>query len=268
MNETLATTSRPPAHRREFVSWLGSLADLVFPPLCGLCQSRVDSREKGLCASCLEGIDQARKAPACPTCAASIAAFQVTKGRCPSCRGRRLHVAGAVRAGEYSGDLGQIIRGYKYHGREELEPVLTDWLLEAAAGAPWLERVEAVTCVPTHWTHRFRRPFYPPEVLAPAVARRLRLPYVRILRRVRGGPHQIGLTATERAENIRGAFSLRRGATLHAARILVIDDVKTTGATLEECGKVLRRAGAAEVYAGVIGKVRRPELGAPSLQTI
>jgi predicted amidophosphoribosyltransferase len=83
-----------------------------------------------------------------------------------------------------------------------------------------------------------------------------------VLRRVRGGPHQIGLSHSQRVENVRGAFAMARGVTLRGARLLLVDDVMTTGATLNECAKVLRRGGAAEVYAAVVLTVdarRRPE---------
>ncbi|MGB2985954.1 MAG: phosphoribosyltransferase family protein [Phycisphaerae bacterium] len=148
--------------------------------------------------------------------------------------------------------LGQVIRTYKYHGCEELEPVLGGWLAEVVGEAPWLDRIEAIVSVPTHWKHRLGRPLYAADMLASIVARKTGLPHVPILRRVRGGPHQIGLSYTARVENVRGAFAIRRGVALRDARLLLIDDVKTTGATLNECAKALRHAGAAEVYAAVV----------------
>lgn len=84
------------------------------------------------------------------------------------------------------------------------------------------------------------------------MARRLNLPLVRVLRRTRAGPHQIGLSYTARAANVRGAFAMRPGVELRDARLLLIDDVRTTGATINECAKVLQASGAAEVYAAVV----------------
>jgi ComF family protein len=150
---------------------------------------------------------------------------------------------------------GNIIRAYKYHAREEFELALADWLSNAVQGASWFDRVEAVVPVPTHWWRRLRRPLYPAEALGKLVSTRTRLPSVGLLRRVRCGPHQIGLSYTERQHNVHGAFAARRGVELHRARLLLIDDVKTTGATLNECARVLKRAGASEVYAAVIVKV-------------
>jgi ComF family protein len=156
--------------------------------------------------------------------------------------------------GEYGGFLGHLIRAYKFARREELEPVLGEWLVEAIKTAPWHRRVEAVVPVPTHWRRRMTRTMYPAERLASFVARRLHLPYLAILRRVRHGPHQIGLSYTARVENVRGAFAVRNEVALDNARLLIVDDVKTTGATMNECAKVLRRAGAGEVYSATIVK--------------
>ncbi len=96
------------------------------------------------------------------------------------------------------------------------------------------------------------RPLYPAERLAKIVSKRTSLPMVSILRRASGRRHQVGLSYTERMKNVRGAFAVRRGVSLRDARLLVIDDVKTTGATINEVAKVLREAGAAEVYAAVV----------------
>jgi ComF family protein len=133
--------------------------------------------------------------------------------------------------------------------------LLGGWLAEAIETAPWRDRIEAVVSVPTHWKRRFNRPFHAADALASYIARKVNLPHVSVLRRVRAGPHQIGLSHTERTANVRGAFALRNGVSLRDARVLLIDDVRTTGATLEECAKVLRRGGAAEVYAAVVLRV-------------
>lgn len=130
--------------------------------------------------------------------------------------------------------------------------MLGGWLADAVKTASWVCCIEAVVSVPTHWSHRLRRPLYAAETLAAVVAKRTHLPHLPILRRIRGGPHQIGLSHTRRAENVRGVFAIGKGVTLRGAHLLLIDDVKTTGATLAECAKVLRKGGAAEVYGAVL----------------
>lgn len=120
------------------------------------------------------------------------------------------------------------------------------------AVAPWLDRVQAIVSVPSHWRRRLGRPIYAAHALATVVARHQSLPHLPVLRRVRAGPRQIGLNYLERVQNVRGAFALGRGVSLREARLLLIDDVKTTGATLKECAKILRAGGASEVYAAIV----------------
>jgi len=205
-----------------------------------------------LCDPCRERLARERAKPACPRCGSSVAPSEVHRGRCSACRRRRLPVSGTVRVGRYADGLGQLIRSYKYHAREELEPLLSGWLSEVVTDAAWLGHIEAIVPVPTHWRHRLARPLYAAEALATAVAKRTGIRCLPVLRRTRAGPHQIGLSYTERLRNVRGAFAIRRGTTLRDARLLLIDDVLTTGATVNECAKVLRSGGAAEIYVAVL----------------
>ena len=229
-----------------------SLVDLLFPPVCHCCGGWDELTAGLFCAPCADHIYAERHLEACPTCATSVAPFEVSKGRCSRCRARATRIAGTVRVGPYAPYLARLLRAYKYKSREEFEPILGGWLTEALERAPWRQRVEAIVAVPTHWRRRIHRPFHAAERLAAFLAHQARLPQVRILRRVRAGPHQIGLSYPERARNVLGAFALCSGVKLHNARLLLVDDVRTTGATLDECAKVLRRNGAAEVYAAVV----------------
>lgn len=244
----------------------------MFPPRCVLCRGRPYASHLLVCEQCTQALDRERQTPSCPRCAATAAPYSVSEGRCQWCRHSRPYVAATVRVGPYHNEshgdgrdprevstLGWLIRIYKYGGREELGPVLGGWVAETVNAAPWRDRIEAVVAVPTHWRHRLGRPLYAAEVLARVVAKRLGLPLAPVLKRVRAGPHQIGLDYGKRKENVRGAFSLRRGVIMKDARLLLVDDVKTTGATLKECAKILRHGGAAEVYAAVAVTAGRPQ---------
>jgi len=240
---------------RMITSLSHSLVELVFPPRCIACGTWRHEGAGPLCGECREAINRECAEPTCPTCAAPVSPYEVSLGRCGQCRGRSLRIEGTVRVGIYRDLHSQLLRSYKYHGHEELALLLGGWLAEAIETAPWRDRIEAVVSVPTHWKRRFNRPYHAADALASYVARKASLPHVPILRRVRAGPRQIGLSDTERAANVRGAFAIRKGVVLRDARVLLIDDVRTTGATLEECAKVLRRDGAAEVYAAVVLRV-------------
>ena len=180
--------------------------DLLFPPHCGSCGCPVAGHRRSLCLTCEAAANRERRQEACPRCAATVAPYEVSEGRCRSCRKRRLPIDGTVRVGRYAESLATLVRSYKYHGRHTLERPLGSWLGDTISAAPWRDRVEAVVVVPTHWTHRLARPLYAAETLATIAARHLGLAKADILRRSRGGPHQVGLSYDERISNVRGAF--------------------------------------------------------------
>ena len=242
-----------------------SVMEVMFPPCCLACGGEVASDAVSLCRDCAQRVERERREPACPRCASSVAPHEVSNGRCAACRRRRLRVVNTIRVGSYAGrdadgDLdgpaiscvGRLLRAYKYAGREEIEPLLGGWLADAVRRASWMTQVEAIASVPTHWKRRFLRPLHAAERLAAVVSRETGVPHVPLLRRVRAGPRQVDLGYADRVRNVRGAFAVRRNIILEQTRLLLIDDVKTTGATLNECAKTLRRAGASEVYAAVL----------------
>jgi competence protein ComFC len=228
---------------------------LLFPARCFAGHLSEVVGPGGFCPRCQEELQRERAEPACPRCAATVNAITRNDPDCRACRDQKSRIDALARVAQYRGVFATVIRDYKYHGRERLLPHLARWMTDAISATPWLPRVQAVVPVPTHWKHRLKRPLYAAERLADDVARRLNLPSTPVLRRIRAGPHQIGLSYTERQKNVSGAFQVPHHIALRDARLLLIDDVKTTGATLEECAKMLRRAGASEIYAAVAALV-------------
>jgi ComF family protein len=160
-----------------------------------------------------------------------------------------------VSAGRYEGALREIIHAFKYEGRRSLaDPLAT---LMRDAGHLILHESDFIVPVPLHPWRRMRRGFNQARDLA----ERLDRPVITPLWRIRATPAQMALNANARRSNVRGAFAvsplLTCGARLYGVRlplledrvIVLVDDVRTTGATLDECAKVLLRAGAREVRA-------------------
>ncbi len=230
-------------------SWLATL-DLLYPPRCLTCLACLDSKQI-LCDTCAEAIDVEQESRFCPHCAAPTNDARTADGLCPRCRGRKSNITGTVCAGCYTGVLGRMLRAYKYDGQERYESLIVSRITSAVQGAPWTGRLEAVVGVPAHWSRRMVRTLHAADRLADRVARRLDLPKAAVLRRIKGGPKQVGLTYRARLANVRNAFAVKSGVALDGPRLLLIDDVTTTSATLEECARTLVRAGAAEVYAAV-----------------
>ena len=173
------------------------------------------------------------------------------EGRCTLCRSGLRGFDAAYCYGSYEGALRELIHVYKYGRVQTLAKPLGDLL---AAALPREERFDAVTAVPLHWRRQWQRGFNQSELLAP----RYGIPVVRALRRVRSTETQAGLSNTRRRENVATAFECRRGArALAGKRILLIDDVMTTGSTAAACARVLKRAGAAKVALLTVARVDR-----------
>ncbi|HEV2448644.1 MAG TPA: ComF family protein, partial [Candidatus Sulfopaludibacter sp.] len=161
--------------------------------------------------------------------------------------------------GSYEGVLRELIHLFKYGRVKTLAEPLGGML---AAALPRDERFDAVTAVPLHWRRRWQRGFNQSELLARVVARRTGIAAVSALRRIRATEAQAGLSNAGRRRNVAAAFGARRRAgALAGRRILLIDDVMTTGSTAAACARALKRAGAARVALLTVARVDR-RLGA------
>jgi ComF family protein len=151
--------------------------------------------------------------------------------------------------GPYDGTLRAVVHALKYDGRRSLARPLAR--LMAKSGADLLAGADFVSPVPLHRARARSRGFNQAEEMA----RHLGVPVVHALRRIRRTPSQTDLPAARRHANVRGAFAMARRARVGGAVVVLIDDVSTTGATLEACARVLLEAGASEVRALTAARV-------------
>jgi len=173
-------------------------------------------------------------------------------GRCALCRYGLRGFDAAYCFGSYEGVLRELIHLYKYGRVKTLARPLGAML---AAALPREERFDAVTPVPLHWRRQWQRGFNQSELLARTMARRCGIPVIHALRRVRPTVAQAGLSNTGRRRNVAAAFRPRRA--VEGKRILLIDDVMTTGSTAAACALALKRAGAAKVALLTVARVDR-----------
>ena len=177
------------------------------------------------------------------------------QGRCALCRSGLRGFDAAYCYGAYEGALRELIHLYKYGRIKTLARPLADLL---SAALPRDERFDMVAPAPLHWIRQWSRGFNQAELLAREIARRTGIPLERPLARVRHTLSQAGLSNTGRRQNVAGAFRCRRGARqLAGKRILLIDDVMTTGSTGAACALALKRAGAERVSLLTIARVDR-----------
>lgn len=241
-----------------------ALVAVAFAPECAACCAVLDRPLAGpVCETCWRAI-RPLPPPCCRACGDPLPSWRVasvTMARCARCRRAPMAVAAARAAGEYEGSLREIVHAFKYDGRRTLAAPLGRLLREA--GGEILSGAHCAIPVPLHPWRRLRRGFNQATDLARATG----IPVVHALWRTRATAPQTGLTAGARRRNVRGAFRLspllaRRSIATHlAGRIVVlIDDVRTTGATLDACARVLQEAGAKEVRALTVARAAPPRV--------
>ncbi len=176
--------------------------------------------------------------------------------------------------GSYEGTLRTLVHLFKYEKVHTLAKPLGDMLARAI---PREERFDAIVPMPLHWRRRWERGFNQSQLLAREISRRWNVPVVKAIRRVKATSPQAGLTNSKRRLNMSGAFSagpsplvkflsgrfafvkrlIRKSAPLKGARVLLIDDVLTTGATAAACARALKRAGARHVTLAAVARTDR-----------
>jgi ComF family protein len=176
-------------------------------------------------------------------------------GRCRLCRSGLTGFRRAWAFGEYDGTLRRLIHLFKYNRIETLAKPLGVML---ASALPRSERFDLIVPMPLHWFRHWRRGFNQSEQLARVLSQRTGIPLVsRSLVRRKPTTPQAGLSGAQRRLNVSGAFLVKRRHLIENRRVLLVDDVMTTGATAGTCAAALRRAGAAEVSVLTLARVDR-----------
>lgn len=225
-----------------------ALLDLVFPNRCAACGLDLAGGEL-FCPQCSSGVALVT-GPLCSCCGVSLEPG-ARPGLCPACRRRKPAFSRARAAAWYQGPLGTALRRFKYNRRWRLGPHLARLLAEAAP-PDMLEQVDMVVPVPLHRWRLARRGFNQALVLSRPLCREHGIACrPELLVRRRYTRPQVGLDNTSRRRNVAGAFAVPRARmrALRGARVLLVDDVFTTGATLSECAATLLAAGADRVDA-------------------
>ncbi|MEX2118049.1 MAG: ComF family protein [Pirellulales bacterium] len=256
-------------------SLAGGLCDLVFSPRCAACDAElVDPAAGPFCAECNKEA-LAGAGERCPRCGAELPPDHADTG-CPACgstelatrlsspnsevRGRRGAVQRVWCLGAYDGSLRALVLRMKHVEEEPLSAAMAEllWRRVGAELAGW--RPDVVLPVPMHWTRRLARGTNSPQVVSGVLARRLEVPHApKALVRRRKTRQQGPLTRTARRINLRRAFAVPAGVRFEQARVLLVDDILTSGATSSEAARELRRAGASATALVVVAQTGLPD---------
>ncbi|MBI4227660.1 MAG: ComF family protein [Candidatus Omnitrophica bacterium] len=222
---------------------IAGLVSLVFPPHCALCRTPGDDP---LCPTCRQRLPRPAP-PWCVGCGRALAGTGREVTRCAVCRDAAPPLAWGRAAYCYEGAARACVWRLKYHGRLELVHPMADRMLAAARLAPAFA-CEVVIPVPLHAVRARARGLNQAAALAAPIGRALGRPVrADALIRRRATAPQSSLDVRRRRRNMAGAFAVARPEGVRGRRVLLVDDVVTTGATARACARALRRAGAVEV---------------------
>jgi len=165
-------------------------------------------------------------------------------GRCALCRLGLRGFDAVYSYGSYEGTLRELVHLFKYGGVRPLSRTFGRFLAQAL---PRETSFDVIVPMPLHWFKKWQRGFNQSDLLAREIGKKWRVPVRTVVRRRKATRAQAGLTNAKRRANMSGAFKIPRGRSLAGMRVLLVDDVVTTGATASACARVLKRAGAAHV---------------------
>jgi len=224
---------------------------LLWPAVCINCRISISETDNKLCRNCWDKLLICTGADYCRRCGRDAGKFALLTGVCPDCQGKEVYFDRIARAGIYEHTLRKMILSFK-NGRTELDSILGFLADSALQGSDFISDVELFVPVPLHWTRRLIRGYNQSHVLVKKLktdTAKISTDLVRI-RRTKSQPAMVSPAAREK--NVAGAFAVRYRHKFAGRKICLVDDIKTTGATLNECTKTLKQAGASKVFALVL----------------
>jgi ComF family protein len=229
---------------------LGWMADLAYPTACVHCNAFCDGSGP-LCETCDLKLHQLSRAPACEQCALPLAQ---AGDPCPRCLGKGLYPYERVgRLCVYADPVRSVVKQFKYHRRWPLGEWLAERLLEKQGTRSLLKEIDLIVPVPLHRRRQFARGYNQARVIAGRIRKENGLKIASPVKRVRNTEQQALITnQKDRHTNVRDAFALVDALAVKGKKILVVDDVLTTGATLQAVGRTLLTAEPAALYGLVL----------------
>ncbi|MCF6157879.1 MAG: ComF family protein [wastewater metagenome] len=233
-----------------FDNYLHAFLDLFYPRSCLHCKRNLNnSCEFYLCNDCKGQISYLDNTQ-CIRCGAVPGPYTVlsTKG-CSACKGKYLHFDTIVAVAYYEGVMRTLLHAFKYGRQRFLFMMLNDIILQNKKLYDIVPEIDIIVPVPLYWLKNFHRGFNQSELLSKGIQRHFLKPVsINNLYRIRNTSSQTQLSKTQRQVNIHDAFIVKHTKQLRGKKILLVDDVLTTGVTAAECSKKLKEAGVQSVH--------------------
>ena len=228
--------------------------DVLFPSKCGICECMLE--KEGLCPDCWSKIRWISK-PKCRICGQPFTTeMDLLDSVCAQCSSKKPYFDKAISVFVYDDFSKKIILKFKHSDATYLAEMLAKWMFRAATLE--IESSDLIIPVPIHFTKRLKRKYNQSELLAQKISEISGVKYEpRILKKIKQTSPQEGLSGNQRRKNVIGSFGINEKYEhlLKNKRILLIDDVFTTGSTVNECAKVLKKHGTKEIFVLTIAKV-------------
>jgi ComF family protein len=224
-----------------------TLFQFFLPPQCPCCEKFLEEGQQGFCSNCLSEIRWIEP-PFCSICGIPFISKEVENHPCGACVTHRKYFTMARALGAYEGSLQEAIHRWKYEGKTYLTPFFAEWMEEGLNRHWGPHSLDLLIPAPLHPQRLKERGFNQALLLVKELSRRTGIPYRKtILQKKKPTIPQVNLSGTEREKGLRGAFQVIGKEELLGKSVLLVDDVYTTGATVNECSKVLLRGGAERV---------------------
>lgn len=228
---------------------------LLWPNYCSICKEFTHPENQHLCVNCWQHLLECIGGDYCPGCGKDVSRYAIYQNRCPACTDKQISYDSIARVGFYDKTLRKMILSFK-SGNCEIGNKLAELLRNALLSTDFKNEVDLFVPVPLFWLRKLKRGYNQSHILA----KTLKLNISTDLVRIKNTRYQtMMVTEHKRAANVKNAFAVRKNHPFKGKNICLVDDIKTTGATLNECAKTLRLAGAEKVYALVLAVAGRAD---------
>jgi len=236
---------------KTYISCKAGINHLLWPSACLICKKITNEDSNELCDNCNQQILQATAGQYCHRCGRDTSQFAILDGKCPMCTNENFYFDKIIRCGIYDKAIKKMVLSMK-NGKSELADFAALMATALLYSASEYKQIDLFVPVPLHWTRRLSRG-YNQSLL---VAKKIKQAKAKInteLVRTKKTSYQASMdTPNQRLKNVKDAFAVRKNHKLQDKTICLVDDIKTTGATLNECARTLKLAGAKKVYALVL----------------
>lgn len=243
--------------KRFFLDLKDDILDFVYPQTCPICRNPLKREEKDICDDCWKAL-ALLPSPYCPYCKSFLEdEHEITNHQCAYLSKPKDRRILAVRSlGTFDAYYKKLVHRFKYDKKIHLGRRLAQRLGESISQEKGFAGCDMVIPVPLHRARQRERGFNQSEVLAEGISQATGLPLLKdVLKRKKNTKDQTYLNVQQRAENVKGAFVVTQPERISDKKVILVDDVMTTGATLNECARMLQKAGATRVFAATLAVV-------------